>query len=114
MLPLYWYEPANEKAAQSGFASMVAMPMTPRPTVMWLDGITDVALTNFRKALCGCDHHQGGDFLLLLRGCCTLPSIESERIDLKKVLPRIPYTPDFRADFELAGRSAAALHLTMR
>jgi predicted helicase len=89
---------------------MVSRPR-PRPTgIIKRDGITDVALANFRK-------HYGDQTITkeaifyYCYGVLHSPEYrEHYAADLKKVLPRVPYTPDFRA-FEKAGRTLAALHL---
>lgn len=74
------------------------------------DGITDVALTNFRKHYADATITKEAIFYYCYGVLHSPEYREQYASDLKKVLPRIPYTPDFRA-FEQAGRSLAALHL---
>ncbi|MBV4492713.1 DEAD/DEAH box helicase [Pseudomonas oryzicola] len=109
--PLYWYEPATEKAAQSGFSfdgdngdAAEAHGYVKR------DGITDVALANFRKHYADATITKEAIFYYCYGVLHSPEYREQYASDLKKVLPRIPYAPDFGA-FEQAGRALAALHL---
>jgi predicted helicase len=108
--PLHWYEKAGEQVAQAGLS--FDEPTGPAEVNGYVrkDGITDVALANFRK--------QYGDQTITKEaifyycyGVLHSPEYrEHYAADLKKVLPRVPYAPDFKA-FEKAGRDLAKLHL---
>ncbi len=75
-----------------------------------VDNISDTALRNFR------DHYKDDtltkdDIFDYVYGILHAPSYREQYAnDLSKMLPRIPYAPDFRA-FAAAGASLANLHL---
>lgn len=74
------------------------------------DGITDVSLANFRQHYCD-DSITKEDIFYYVYGVLHSPEYrEQYAADLKKVLPRIPYAPEFKA-FSPAGRKLADLHL---
>ncbi len=106
--PLYWYEKVDGQPFQSSFDDIDSEG--DKHGYVQREGITDVALVNFRKRY--------GDAMITKEaifyycyGVLHSPEYrEQYASDLKKVLPRIPYAPDFRA-FEQAGRALAALHL---
>lgn len=108
--PLHWYEKAGEQVAQAGLSFDEPTGQAEVNGYVRKDGITDVALANFRK--------QYGDQTITKEaifyycyGVLHSPEYrEHYAADLKKVLPRVPYAPDFKA-FEKAGRDLAKLHL---
>ena len=56
-------------------------------------------------------NHEGRDFRLCLRACLHAPGYREQFAnDLSRVLPRIPFAPDFHA-FAEAGKELAELHL---
>lgn len=109
--PLYWYEPATEKAAQSGFSfDSGDADVTDAHGYVRRDGVTDDALINFRQHY-GDESITKEDIFYYTYGVLHSPEYrEQYAADLKKVLPRIPYAPDFKA-FSQAGRKLADLHL---
>ena len=109
--PLYWYEPATEKAAQSGFSfDSGNADVTDAHGYVKRDGVTDDALINFRQHY-GDESITKEDIFYYCYGVLHSPEYrEQYAADLKKVLPRIPYAPDFKA-FSQAGRKLADLHL---
>nr|WP_254435295.1 type ISP restriction/modification enzyme [Pandoraea communis] len=108
--PLYWYEKAGSKQTQAGFCFEQGESETELDGYSRRDGITDVALANFRQ------HYNDEsitkeDIFYYVYGVLHSPEYrERYAADLKKVLPRIPYAPDFKA-FSQAGRKLADLHL---
>ena len=108
--PLHWYEKAGEQVAQAGLSFDEPAGHAEVDGFVRKDGITDVALANFRK--------QYGDAAITKEaifyycyGVLHSPEYrEHYAADLKKVLPRVPYAADFKA-FEKAGRDLAKLHL---
>lgn len=108
--PLHWYEKAGDQVAQAGLSFDEPTGQAEVNGYVRKDGITDVALANFRK--------QYGDQTITKEaifyycyGVLHSPEYrEHYAADLKKVLPRVPYAPDFKA-FEKAGRDLAKLHL---
>lgn len=108
--PLYWYESASDQSAQAGLIFDGQSANADANGFIKRDGITDVALANFRK--------QYGDATITKEaifyycyGVLHSPEYrEHYAADLKKVLPRVPYAADFKA-FEKAGRDLAKLHL---
>lgn len=109
--PLYWYESATVQVAQSGFSfDGVAADEAEAHGYVKRDGITDVALANFRKHYADATITKEAIFYYCYGVLHSLEYREQYASDLKKMLPRIPYATDFRA-FEQAGRALAALHL---
>lgn len=107
--PLYWYEKADADAAPQGemFAAAVAPDVD---GYIRRDAITDWALEAFRA-------HYGDatiskeDIFWYVYGILHSPEYKQRfAADLKKMLPRIPFTGDFRA-FSDAGRKLGAWHL---
>ncbi len=108
--PLYWYESAG-KLSQSGLSFDGSNEdQVDEQGFVKRDGITDVALTNFRKHYADVSISKEAIFYYCYGVLHSPEYREQYASDLKKVLPRIPYTPDFRA-FERSGRALAALHL---
>ncbi|MBD9475206.1 DEAD/DEAH box helicase [Achromobacter sp. ACM01] len=108
--PLYWYEKAGNSQIQAGLSFEQAERVTEIDGYIRRDGITDVAQANFQK------HYRTStltkeDIFYYVYGILHSPEYrEKYASDLKKVLPRIPYAPDFSA-FSHAGRKLADLHL---
>lgn len=108
--PLYWYEPVAEDVPQSGFNFDGDADDALANGYVRRDGITDVALANFRTHYADATITKE-DIFYYCYGVLHSPEYrEQYAADLKKVLPRIPYAADFRA-FEQAGRGLADLHL---
>ncbi len=108
--PLYWYEKAGEKKTQSGFQFEQEDDASEIDGYIRRDGVSDVALTNFRKHYAD-QSITKEDVFYYVYGVLHSPAYrEQYSADLKKVLPRVPFAPDFRA-FEDAGRLLAELHL---
>src|SRR5690606_38568678 len=108
--PLHWYEKAGEQAAQAGLSFDEPKGKTEVNGYIKRDGITDVALTNFRQHYSD-ESITKEDIFYYVYGVLHSPEYrERYAADLKKVLPRIPYAPDFKA-FSQAGRKLADLHL---
>lgn len=109
--PLHWYEKASDTSAQGGlgFGSVDEG----KPDVngyVKRDGINDVALANFRRHYNDESISKEDIFYYCYGVLHSAEYREQYAADLKKVLPRIPYAPDFRA-FSQAGRTLADLHL---
>ena len=109
--PLHWYEKAKDADLQGGLGFGGDDASLPDANgYIKRDGITDVALANFRQ------HYNDEsitkeDIFYYVYGVLHSPEYrERYAADLKKVLPRIPYAPDFKA-FSQAGRKLADLHL---
>src|SRR5690606_29917189 len=109
--PLHWYEKATDADPQGGLGLGGDDAGLPDANgYIKRDGITDVALANFRQ------HYNDEsitkeDIFYYVYGVLHSPEYrERYAADLKKVLPRIPYAPDFKA-FSQAGRKLADLHL---
>jgi len=108
--PLYWYEKVGEKKTQSGFQFEQEDDGSEIDGYIRRDGISDVALVNFRKQYANQDITKE-DIFYYVYGVLHSPEYRGQySADLKKVLPRVPFAPDFRA-FEDAGRRLAELHL---
>lgn len=108
--PLYWYEKAGSKQTQAGFCFEQGESETELDGYIRRDGITDVALANFRQHYSD-ESITKEDIFYYVYGVLHSPEYrEQYAADLKKVLPRIPYAPDFKA-FSQAGRKLADLHL---
>ncbi|HEJ3369404.1 TPA: DEAD/DEAH box helicase [Pseudomonas aeruginosa] len=109
--PIYWYEPATEKAAQSGFSFDCGdADVTDADGYVRRDGVTDDALIDFRQHYSD-ESITKENIFYYVYGVLHSPEYrEQYAADLKKVLPRIPYAPDFKA-FSQAGRKLADLHL---
>ena len=108
--PLYWYEKAGEKKTQSGFQFEQEDDGSEIDGYIRRDGVSDVALANFRKQYAD-QRITKEDIFYYVYGVLHSPEYrEQYSADLKKVLPRVPFAPDFRA-FEDAGRRLAELHL---
>src|SRR5690606_24421260 len=109
--PLHWYEKATDTNPQGGlgFDGQEAGPPDANGYIK-RDGITDVALANFRQHYSN-ESITKEDIFYYCYGVLHSPEYrEQYAADLKKVLPRIPYAPDFKA-FSQAGRKLADLHL---
>ncbi|QHS09124.1 type ISP restriction/modification enzyme [Sinimarinibacterium sp. NLF-5-8] len=109
--PLYWYEKAKDADPQGGLGFGGDDASLPDANgYIKRDGITDVALVNFREHYSD-ESITKEDIFYYVYGVLHSPEYrEQYAADLKKVLPRIPYAPDFKA-FSQAGRKLADLHL---
>lgn len=109
--PLHWYEKATDADLQGGLGFGGDDASLPDANgYIKRDGITDVALANFRQHY-GDESITKEDIFYYVYGVLHSPEYrERYAADLKKVLPRIPYAPDFKA-FSQAGRELADLHL---
>ena len=109
--PLHWYEKATDADPQSGLGFGDDDAGLPDANgYIKRDGITDVALANFREHYSD-ESITKEDIFYYTYGVLHSPEYrEQYAADLKKVLPRIPYAPDFKA-FSEAGRKLADLHL---
>ena len=109
--PLHWYEKATDADPQGGFGfGGDDAGLADANDYIKRDGVTDVALTNFRQHY-GDESITKEDIFYYVYGVLHSPEYrEQYAADLKKVLPRIPYAPDFKA-FSQAGRKLADLHL---
>ncbi|OCX83831.1 damage-inducible protein [Acidithiobacillus thiooxidans] len=119
--PLFWYETIEEarKRLSKGqdkqanlFAESDGLDGTPDADgYIRRDAITDWALAEFRK------HYQDEsiekiDLFHYVYGLLHSPEYrETYAADLSKMIPRIPYAPDFRA-FAEAGKKLMDLHLS--
>ena len=103
---MYWYE----KQGANGQVKGLFDAATVVDGYIRHDGITDVALANFRKHYGDASITKEAIFFYCYGVLHSPEYREQYASDLKKVLPRVPYAPDFRA-FEKAGRTLAALHL---
>jgi predicted helicase len=105
--PLYIYE---KPQAGKTRMSRLFKEESPEKNLVKKDAITDSSLANFR------DHYQDKkiskeDLFYYVYGVLHSPEYrEHYADDLKKMLPRVPFTPDFWA-FSKAGRELASLHL---
>src|SRR5690606_23335712 len=108
---LYSYEKAREADPQTALGSGGDDAGEPDANGhITRDGITDVALANFRQHYSD-ESITKEDIFYYVDGVLHSPEYrEQYAADLKKVLPRIPYAPDFKA-FSQAGRKLADLHL---
>lgn len=115
--PLHWYEKAKkdeEKSeSQKGFGFQQTQGQSEEPDdngFIKRDGVTDEALANFRK------HYADGsiskeDIFFYIYGVLHSPEYRQRfAADLKRMLPRIPFTEDFHA-FSAAGRKLGDLHI---
>jgi predicted helicase len=108
--PLYWYEKPDTEARPQGemFASGNDTPDA--DGYIQRDAITDWTLEQFRQ------HYRDpgigkGDIFCYVYGVLNSPEYKQRfAADLKKMLPRIPFTQDFNA-FRDAGRELGDLHL---
>lgn len=109
--PMHWYEKATEADPQGGLGFGGDDAGQPDANgYIKRDGITDVALANFRQHYSD-ESITKEDIFYYVYGVLHSPEYrERYAADLKKVLPRIPYAPDFKA-FSQAGRKLADLHL---
>ncbi|MDO8039566.1 type ISP restriction/modification enzyme [Janthinobacterium sp. SUN137] len=108
--PLYWYEKADGKQRQSGFEFEQGSKDNEIDGYIRRDGISSAALENFRKHYSD-QSIEKEDIFYYVYGVLHSPEYrEQYSSDLKKVLPRVPFAPNFQA-FQNAGRSLAALHL---
>lgn len=109
--PLYWYQKATGANAQKGFGFDGKDAGKPDANgYIKRDGITDVALKNFRQQYRD-DSITKEDIFYYVYGVLHSPEYRTRyAADLKKVLPRIPYAPDFWG-LSQAGRKLANLHL---
>ncbi len=108
--PLYVYEKAADTSASSGGLFSENEATADAEGYVRREAITDTALENFRK-------HYGDatitkeDIFYYVYGMLHSPEYRSRfAADLKKMLPRVPYAPDFRF-FSQAGRDLAYWHL---
>ncbi|MBU2772450.1 DEAD/DEAH box helicase [Acidithiobacillus ferrooxidans] len=109
--PLYHYEKAHAPSGQNaGLFDEPADPNADADGYTRKDAITDTALTDYRA------HYQDiaigkEDIFYYVYGILHSPEYrERYANDLKKMLPRIPFAPDFWA-FSKAGRELAYWHL---
>lgn len=109
--PMHWYEKATDTNPQGGLGFGGDDASLPDANgYIKRDGITDVALANFRQHYSN-ESITKEDIFYYCYGVLHSPEYrEQYAADLKKVLPRIPYAPDFKA-FSQAGRKLADLHL---
>lgn len=108
--PLYWYERAGEQKKQSGFHFEKEDDGSEIDGYIRRDGVSDLALANFQKKYVD-QSITKEDIFYYVYGVLHSPEYrEQYSSDLKKVLPRVPFAPEFRA-FENAGRRLAELHL---
>ena len=107
--PLYWYEKLEEKAKPQD--EMFAAEATPDADgYIRHDAITNWALDAFRKHY-GDDGITREDIFWYVYGILHSPEYKSRfAVNLKKMLPRIPYAQDFRT-FRDAGRKLGDWHL---
>lgn len=108
--PLHWYEKAGEQVAQAGLSFGESAGHAEVNGYVRKDGITDVALSNFRKQYGDATISKEAIFYYCYGVLHSPEYREHYAADLKKVLPRVPYATDFKA-FEKAGRDLAKLHL---
>jgi predicted helicase len=108
--PLYFYEKAAENNAGNGELFSENEATADADGYVRHEAITDTALENFRQ-------HYGDatiskeDIFYYVYGVLHSPEYRSRyAADLKKMLPRVPYAPDFWA-FSKAGRDLAYWHL---
>ncbi|WP_215861996.1 type ISP restriction/modification enzyme [Acidithiobacillus ferriphilus] len=107
--PFYYYEKPSEQKGQGGLLEDVEMA-TDADGYVRRDAITDAALADYRA------HYLDGsigkeDIFYYVYGILHSPEYrERYANDLKKMLPRIPFAPDFWA-FSKAGRDLAYWHL---
>lgn len=108
---MHWYEKATDTNPQGGLGFGGDDASLPDANdYIKRDGITDVALANFRQHYSN-ESITKEDIFYYCYGVLHSPEYrEQYAADLKKVLPRIPYAPDFKA-FSQAGRKLADLHL---
>lgn len=108
--PLHWYSKASDSDRQGGLSLDGAVGKPDANGYIKHDGITDAALADFRA------HYRDAkiskeDIFYYVYGVLHSPEYrERYAADLKKVLPRVPMAPEFRA-FSNAGRKLAALHV---
>ena len=110
--PLHWYESAAEQSAQAGlsFDGQASDAKADANGYVKRDGITDVALTNFRDYY-GDESITKEAIFYYCYGVLHSPEYRTRyAADLKKELPRIPLAPDFWA-FSKAGSDLAYWHL---
>jgi predicted helicase len=102
--PLYLYEP------KTGRRNRIFKEEAPSESFVKKDAIADSALTNFR------DHYQDRkiskeDLFYYVYGVLHSPEYRDRyAADLKKMLPRIPFAPNFWT-FSKAGRELASWHM---
>jgi predicted helicase len=108
--PLYVYEKAaDDRAGSNGlFTERVAAP--DGDGYVRREAITDTALANFRRHY-GDETISKEDIFYYVYGVLHSAEYRSRyAADLKKMLPRVPYAPDFRG-FSRIGRELAYWHL---
>lgn len=108
--PLHWYEKAGAETAQAGLSFDIPKSTIDIPGYVKHDGITDKALANFRKHYDSAAITKEAIFYYVYGLLHSQEYRDQYGPDLKKVMPRIPFAPDFLA-FEKAGRELAKLHL---
>jgi predicted helicase len=111
--PLRWYEKAKkgqqQTDSQMGFAFQEAQEPDENGFIR-RDGVTDKALANFRKHYAD-DSISKEDIFFYVYGVLHSPEYRQRfAADLKRMLPRIPFTKDFHA-FSAAGRKLGDLHV---
>lgn len=112
LFPLHWYEKARGPEAQSGLKlhDTTIQNAPDENGYIKRDGVTDIALANFRKRYAD-DSITKEDIFFYCYGVLHSREYRQEyAADLKKMLPRVPFASDFR-DFAAAGRKLADLHL---
>lgn len=109
--PMHWYEKAGDTNAQGGLGLDGDGSNAPdEHGYIKRDGVTDVALANFRAHYNDPGITKEAIFYYVY-GVLHSPEYRAQYAsDLKKVLPRVPMSDEFRA-FEAAGRELAELHL---
>jgi predicted helicase len=108
--PLYFYEKAVDgRVGNNGlFGGTEATPDA--DGYVRREAITDTALANFRRHY-GDETISKEDIFYYVYGVLHSPEYRSRfAADLKKMLPRVPYAPDFRV-FSKIGRELAYWHL---
>ena len=104
--PLYYYE----KADSGKQGNLLESGQTAEAGYIRKEAVTDAALELFRRHYAD-DSISKEDLFYYVYGVLHSPKYREEyAADLKKMLPRVPLAPDFRA-FSTAGRELAHWHL---
>jgi len=107
--PLYWYQKADDETALQG-EMFVGTDVPDADGYIRRDAITDWSLAAFRAHYKD-DAISKEDIFWYVYGILHSPEYKQRfATNLKKMLPRIPFAPDFKA-FSRAGRKLAYLHL---
>jgi predicted helicase len=95
--PLHWYDKADGESRQAEFGFEEATGQATDAGYLKRDGVTDVALANFRAQYAD-ESISKEDIFYYSYGVLHSPEYrEQYAADLKKLLPRIPYVSDFAA-----------------